>query len=518
MSQMGITTAILALAILAFLSNRIRPAIVALGVAVALFLTGVNDLSATLAGFGDPIVIYLGGLFVVSEALDSTGVTAWAGQQLTRRIGQRRSLVLIGIMAMTAILSALISVNGAVAALVPVGVMLATRTSIAPSQLLIPLAFAAHAGSMLTLLGTPINLLVSDLAVDAGARAFGFFEFALVGVPMVVGVIIIAVLLGPRLLPRRTPESAPRDLSDYAERLAGEHEVPIAQTSLSYRTGTTEIVIPPRSSFLGDLVYPGMRTESGDLVITSVRRQGQALEKATLEVGDVLLLRGAWGALERKARTTGVLAVDSPTEVRRQQVHLGPRSYLAVAVVAVMCVVLASGVLPPAIVVLIAAGILVASGVVTGAQAQASISLPTILVVAGMMPLSVAIQSTGLADLVSHGLVEIVGDSSPHLLLVCIVALVLVLGQFLSNLATVLIVAPVAVAVAESTQVSVLPMMMAITVAGAASFLTPIATPANLMVQEPGAYSFTDYWKLGLPCLLLFGVIATVLVPLIWPF
>jgi di/tricarboxylate transporter len=98
------------------------------------------------------------------------------------------------------------------------------------------------------------------------------------------------------------------------------------------------------------------------------------------------------------------------------------------------------------------------------------------------------------------------------------VVVVLVLGQFISNLATVLIVAPIAITVANSAHVSPLPMMMAITVAGAASFMTPVATPGNLMVQEPGGYRFSDYWKLGLPCLILFGAVAIFVVPLIWRF
>ncbi|MFC0672700.1 SLC13 family permease [Brachybacterium hainanense] len=512
------TAVILVAAVIAFLTNRLNPAIIALGVALSLYLTGTNSLQETLAGFGDPIVIYLAGLFVVSEALDATGVTAWAGQQLTRRIGDGRAKVLVALMIMTALLTAFISVNGAVAALVPVGVMLAARTRVSPSQMLMPLAFAAHAGSMLTMLGTPVNVLVSELSVETGSRPFGFFEFAIVGVPMLVGVILICVLLGPVLLPARHPENAPRDLSDYARVLAAEHGLRSGETDLTYEEGVVEIVIPPRSPFLGDEVHRGMRTESGDLIVTSFRRGGESIDHGTLQVGDVLLMRGAWDALERKAGHSGVLSVDDPDLIRRQSVRLGARSYVAVAVLVVMCVVLALELLPPAIVVMIAAAVLVVSRVLSFAQAQHSISLTTIIVVAGMIPLSTAIQTSGAADLVSDTLVATFGASSPRLLLVCIVLIVLVLGQFLSNLATVLIVAPVAVVVSENAGVSPLPMMMGITIAGAASFLTPVATPGNLMVQDPGAYRFGDYWKLGLPCMALYFVIATVLVPIVWPF
>ena len=511
------TAFILCGAILVFLLNKIPPAIVAVGVALALFLTGALPFEEVIAGFGDPLVIYLAGLFVVSEALDATGVTAWAGQQLVRRIGRNQAIVLVALMLLSALLTALISVNGAVAALVPVAVMLATRLKAPPSQMLIPLAFAAHAGSMLTLLGTPINLLVSDLAVEAGARPFGFFEFAIVGVPLLTGVILLSIFLGPTLLPHRTPPSAPKDLSEHAETLASTYQLDPGAARFSVDDGAIEIVIPPRSPFIGDDVHPGMPTESGDLIIVAVNRAGKHLERAQLQVGDVLVMRGTWDALEARAVDVGILPVDRPDAVRRQSVHLGLRSWISITVLAVMCTLLALNALPPAVIVLAAASVLVGARVITVNHAQASISLPTLVIVAGMTPLSTAMQTSGLADALSGWLVNTFGNSSPYLLLAAIVIIVLVLGQFLSNLATVLIVAPVAIAVSETAGISPLPMMMAITVAGAASFLTPVATAGNLMVQEPGAYRFGDYWRLGLPCLLFFGAVAVFFVPVVWP-
>src|SRR5699024_11812792 len=143
-------------------------------------------------------------------------VTAWAGQQLTRRVGEKRIAVVAAMMLLCAALTALISVNGAVAALIPVAVVLAARLGQPPAQILMPLAFAAHAGSMLTLLGTPINLMVAELAEDAGARPIGFFEFALVGLPLLAGTIAIVVLWGPRQLHTRVPEEDPPVLSRHA--------------------------------------------------------------------------------------------------------------------------------------------------------------------------------------------------------------------------------------------------------------------------------------------------------------
>jgi di/tricarboxylate transporter len=512
------TVVVLIVAVVVFIINRVPPPIVALGVALALYITGAVTFEEAIAGFGDPVVVYLAALFVVSEALEATGVTAWAGAQLIRRAGARRTTVLAALMLLVAALTALISVNGAVAALIPVGVMLAGRIGQPPAQILMPLAFAAHAGSMLTLLGTPVNLMMSDLSVEAESRPFGFFEFALVGIPLLAGTMAIVLLFGPRLLPIRSPENAPTDLSEHARTLAEHHGLEDSVTAITYSDGVTEIVIPPRSEFEGDLVYPGMLTESGNLVVVAVQRGGENLDRATLRAGDVVVLRGEWEALENRVAHAGVVAVDAPSRLRRHSVHLGPRSYAAVAVLAAMCVFLALNVAPAAIISLTAAGVMVLLRTVSVAQAQRAISLPTLLIVAGMVPLSTAIQTSGVAALISDTLLATLGAASPLFLQLGIVLVVVILGQFLSNLATVLIVAPIALTVATTADISPLPLFMGITVAGAASFITPVATAGNLMVQEPGAYRFGDYWKLGLPILALFVVVATLLVPVIWPF
>jgi Na+/H+ antiporter NhaD/arsenite permease-like protein len=191
MSDSAISFAVLAGVVILFVSGRVPVGIVAVGSALALWATGVLTLDQAIAGFGDPTVIFIATLFVVSEGLDATGVTAWAGQQLIDRAGGGRERLVILTMLLVAGLTALISVNGAVAALLPVAVVMAGRTGRPPSQLLMPLVFGAHAGSMLTLTGTPVNVIVSSAAVDAGAAPFGFFEFALAGIPLLLGAIAI---------------------------------------------------------------------------------------------------------------------------------------------------------------------------------------------------------------------------------------------------------------------------------------------------------------------------------------
>lgn len=518
MSPIVTTFLILGIAIAVFVWNRIPVGVVAVGVSLALYATGVVTFDQAIAGFGDPVVIYIAALFVVSEALDITGFTTWAGQQVVRRAGPRAPRVLLLLMLVVVVLTALISVNGAVAALIPVGVVLARRVGRSPSQLLMPLAFAAHAGSMLTLIGTPVNVLVSELGEEAGARGFGFFEFGLVGLPLVTGALLLLLLLGPRVLPDRTPEHAPPDLSRHAETLARQFALAPGEARLDRRDGLMEVLISPRSPFIGDEVFPGMLTESEELVVVAVQRGGEDLGRATLRSGDLLLLRGAWEALDRRVHDPGLIAVDSPVSIRRQAVALGPRAYAAIAVLAAMVVALASGVVPPAIAALGAALAMVLLRALSVPQAHRSISITTLLVVAGMIPLSTAIQVSGAADLVADGLLALLGDGSPRLLLLGLVIVVMVLGQFISNMATVLIVAPIALTVAETSGLSPLPFLMGIAVAGAASFLTPVATPANTMILSSGAYRFGDYWRLGLPLMLLFLAAAVLLVPVIWPF
>ena len=519
MDPVATTLVILALAIVAFMSNRVPLGIVAIGVSVALWITGILDLGQALAGFGDPTVIFIASLFVVSEALDATGVTAWAGRQVIGRAGTKRTPLLLVVCLLVAGATALISVNGAVAALIPVVVVVATRAGLPPSQMLMPLAFSAHAGSLLALTGTPVNIIVSEAAADAGARPFGFFEFGLVGVPLVVGTLLVIAVFGRRLLPERAPTTLPQDVSEHARVLREQYALPEGTELIGVRRGVTEVVVAPRSDLIGLHLFPGMVTPSGDLVVLAVQRGGEELvgTDARLQAGDTLLLSGGWDELQRNTSGPDVLVVDDPSRVRRS-VPLGAGAKRSIVILAVMVVLLATGFVPPAIAGLAAASALVLTRVVTPTQAYRSISWTTVVLVAGMIPLSTAFITTGTADVIASGLLGLIGDASPTLALAAICVLTMVLGQLISNTATVLIVAPIAVVIAADLGVSVLPFMMALTVSGAASFLTPVATPANTMVLEPGGYRFGDYWKLGLPLLLLFLLVAVFYVPLVWPF
>jgi di/tricarboxylate transporter len=211
-----------------------------------------------------------------------------------------------------------------------------------------------------------------------------------------------------------------------------------------------------------------------------------------------------------------VLVVNSPDLVRRQAVPLGAKAFPAIAVLAGMIVLLAAGLVPPAVAGLLAATAMVLLRVVSVPQAYRSVSWQTVVLIGGLIPLSTAIRESGAADDIARVLLDVVGGGGPRIVMLALFLLTVALGQFVSNTATVLIVLPVALAAAAEAHVSAQPILMMIAVAGAASFLTPIATPANMIVMGPAGYRFGDYWRLGLPVLAWWTIVALGLVPLVW--
>jgi di/tricarboxylate transporter len=597
------TAVVTAITIALFAWNRLPVIIVAIGAALALWATGAVTLEQAMAGFGDRAVLFIASLFIVSAALEKTGVTAWAGQLLIAKAGEnKRTRLLIIIMAAVGCLSALISGGGAVAALMPVVVIAAIRLRQSPSQLLMPLAFAAHAGSNLLLTGAPKNILVSEALEDAGMKGFAFAEFALVGLPLLAGTMLIILLLGKHLLPAQSSARLPADFSRHAQTLVehyglsdGVFRLRVRSTSLylgkapaeldlagdprlqliavqegatgkplrapaisvgdyllvkgeaeaianlaaekhlalreegaedeagpslfNRRSGLAEVVIPPRSALIGRAMFPGMITDSGDLVVLAVQRAGVDLETGdVLQPGDTILLEGSWKALDVHLADPDVLVVNSPDLVRRQAVPMGAGAGVAVAVLAGLVVMLATGIVPPAVAGLVSAGLLILAGTISVEQSYRAINWTTVILVGAMMPLSTAMVQSGAAQLVADHLVALTGGAGPVVFLAGLFVLTASLGQIMSNTATTMLVIPIAMAAAAGMGVSPRPILMSLCIAGAASFLTPIATSTNMMVMGPGGYSFNSYWKLGTPLMIWFFIMAVFYVPLVWRF
>ena len=524
---------ILGVALIAFASNRVPLAIVACGVSLALFLSGVLTLPEALAGFSDSTPILIASLFIVGDALDATGVTAWAARQVTNLAGTRRGRITVVISLVVAVITAFISINGAVAALLPLVVVVAVKSRIAPSRLLIPLAFAGHAGSLLTLTGTPVNILVSEAAAGAGARPFHFFEFALVGLPLLALTMATTASLGGRLLPDRSVGSAdaPSDHSAETARLKENYALPTGPL-FTADEGTLEVMLPPRSRYLGRHVHPGMSIFRGELVVLSVHssdgHEGSGAEESesrdtrgdrawNLCAGDSMLVQGPWDALERFAAGPEVVAVTEPQSLRRG-VPLGRGAKRAIAILVGMILLLVTGVVPAVVAGMLGAGAVVLSQTLSMRDAFRAVHWSTVVLIAGMIPLSTAFLQTGAAQLVADGVLSVVGTTSPHLVLLGLGLITLALGQVIANVPTVLLMIPISLSAAATLDASPLPFMMSLTVMGAAAFFTPIATPANTMILEPGGYRFGDYWRLGLPLAVVWTAVAVLYVPLIWPF
>lgn len=527
MSHATITFVILGAAVVLFVINRFPPELVAVGAALALYAVGVLTPHQVVAGFGDPAVVFIASLLIVSEGFDASGLTAWVGQQLIARAGADYRRLLVWLLVCVAVASALMTPNGSVAALIPVAVVIAVRVKRSPGTFLIPLAFSGITGSLLALSGSPVNVIVSEAAAESGHHGFGYFSFALVGIPLVAAVIMICVWLGPRLVPKRTARTIPPDLSDHARTLVDQYDIDtdamdhdhVPEGLITRESGVAEVVIPPRSSLIGERFFPGMVTSSGDLVVLAVQRNGKDRDGDTiLAVGDTLLLQGQWGALDRNLDDSEVLIVDPPDLVRRQAVPLGPGAIPAVVILIGMVALLAAGAVPPVIATLLAAGAMIGFRVITVEQAYRAIPWTAVVLIAAMFAVSVAITDSGAAAQIARVLLDAVGAAGPHVLLIGLFVLTAILGQLISSTATVLIVIPIAISAANEIGVSPRPVLMSVAVSSAASFLTPLATPANMMVMDPGGYRFGDYWKLGLCLMVVFFFAATFLVPVVWPF
>ena len=285
MNDVYVLFLIIAVVIVLFITEKVPVVIVALGTALALYFTGILDFRQALGGLGDPTTIFIASLFVVSAGLEVTGVTAWAGQFLIDKAGESRVRQLVLIMLACAALTGLISLNGAVAALLPVVVVMAVRLNRPPSQLLMPMVFASHAGSILALTGSPVNVLVSQASEEAGTGYFGFFEFAIVGVPLLAGTMAILVFLGHRLLPHKSGASMPTDLSKHARTLVEQYRLEGNAFQLRVRPSSPLIGTAPTAIDLA--AYPGL-----SLIGSQAGATGRPLTRAAIEEGDTLILRG----------------------------------------------------------------------------------------------------------------------------------------------------------------------------------------------------------------------------------
>ena len=594
---MTTTFIILGITIVLFVWGRWPADLVAVLSLLALALSGVIGTGDALAGFGNPTVVMIAALFVVGEGLSRTGVTGWGGKKLLEVARGSKTRLLVVVMAGTAGLSAFISNTGTVATLLPAVVAAAWTVGSVPSRYLIPLAFAANTGGLLTLTGTPPNIVVAQTLEQSGLRPFSFFEFALIGGPLLITALAYMALVGRRLLPSRAADQRPidatADLSDLAAAYSlGENQFRLrvrANSSLIGKTvseaalgpgygapvlriegrelapdivlqhddilvvrapdeaidrlmqelglslqppgdsteefvsseiGLAEIIPTPRSEYLGRPMVLGKIDERFGVQLLAVRRRGEPVieRELTLEFGDSALVRGTWdaiGELQRERRN--FVVVGAPEEIASEIAGLRPRAGMAVAALAGMVFLMVSGIVPTVIAALIAAAAMILGGCLSTREAYGSISWSSVVLIAAMIPMGRALETTGGASLVAEGLVSTLGNLSPIALMAGVFLLTTGFSQVINNTATAVLMAPIVIQASIGLGVSPHPLLMIVAVAASTAFLTPIGTTTNILVFSPGGYQFTDYVKVGLPLMLLFLAVSLVLVPVIWP-
>jgi di/tricarboxylate transporter len=296
MSDSNLLFLIVLVTIALFVWNRLPLVVVAMASALALYASGIQTLDQVFRGFGDPVAMFVASLFIVTAGLEATGVTAWIGQVFERLVaGSPTRLLVIGMLAV-AVLCPLINASGAVGALMPVVMLMAVRLGVQPARFLLPMAFTSGAGAHLALTGAPKNVLIADVAADYGSHAIGFFDFALVGIPLLVGTIVIVLLFGSRLVPDRKAPSLPRDLSSHARTL-------VAQYRLARDVFEMELT---QNSPLAGTPASGLGLQAGLSLVGASDAQGKPRLNGPLRPGDRILLRGTLDAARGFARANGM--------------------------------------------------------------------------------------------------------------------------------------------------------------------------------------------------------------------
>ncbi|MEZ4766966.1 MAG: SLC13 family permease [Caldilineales bacterium] len=289
---------------------------------------------------------------------------------------------------------------------------------------------------------------------------------------------------------------------------------------LSQEVGVAEVILTPRSRYAGQTVVESQIGDKYLVQVITVRR-GESLmprKETRLQFGDALLVRGKWEDIERlRSEADNFVVVGEPEALARQVVDLTPRSLIAVLTLVGMVLLMLTNAVPTVMAVLVAAAVMVITGCVAPDGAYRSINWQTVILIAAMLPMSIALEVTGGAELIANGLINTLGTIGPLAMLAGAFLLTTGFSQVMSNTATTVLVAPIVLQSAVGLGISPQPMLMMVAIGAAAAFLTPIASPTNTLVLVPGGYRWGDYARIGLPLLLLALLISLIIVPFAWP-
>ncbi len=606
---------ILVITIGLFVWGKFTPDIVALISMITLFLTGILDATETLSGFSNPTVIMIAALFIIGEGIAQTGWTAMAGKKFVEWAGKSIPKLLVIVTLGAGVLSGFVSNTGTVATLMPLTISSAWSIGTLPSKMLMPVAFGSNTGGLLTLTGTPPNIIASNALTEAGFEGFLFFEFALIGIPLLIIALLYFRFIGHKLLPKNKTNNKPINIEstlhkwieaykiddDYYRlrvrslsplintkiktwkfekkfnvsiiRLKRRHpsvlkgiaqfeEFPDPETELRYHdiltvkgdteainklmitfrlgllplepitdelknnlinqeVGMTEVIVNPNSMLVGRRYKLGEYFNKYGIQLLAASRNNKPLldKDIVIKAGDAFLLRSTWEHIDDlKQQHENLVIIGSPEGMAKNVDNLNGKSYIALGALVLMIVFMVFKIVPGSIAALISAGIILLTGCLPITKAYKGISWTSVVMIAAMIPMGIALQKTGTAQVIANGLVEYLGAIHPIMLLGGVFLLTTTFSQVINNSATAVLMAPIAILAASSLNLSPEPFMIVVAISASTAFLTPIGTTTNAMVMTAGGYKFMDYLKVGAPLLLIFFIISLILVPVIWPF
>ena len=614
---MLVTIIILVLSAIFFMIGKIRSDLIALCSLILLVLFDILTPTEALSGFSNSVVIMMVGLFVVGGAIFQTGLAKMVSGKIMRTAGKNQFLLFILVMLVTSFVGAFVSNTGTVALMLPIVVSLANSADMSPSRLLMPLAFASSMGGMLTLIGTPPNLVIQEAIVDAGLEPLSFFSFTPVGLVCIAVGIIVLIPLSKWILSRkkRQAEDEKKSHPSMAELLreyqleqrlfrvqvpadstycgkmlqeldisgkygvgileirrkistrrhffnniydhitAGPHTViqsgdilylsgdaehvsrmigdnalwkldTIYNTSESDKmnqTGVAEVLLLHNSSLHNVAVRDCGFREKFNINILGIQRNDtyyvHDLRDFRMHSGDALLIQGEWSDIARMSREQNDWVVLGQPIEQVAKVTIDRKAPVAAGIMLLMILAMIFDWVPAVMAVIIAAVLMVFTGCLRNVEdAYRTINWESIVLIAAMMPMSLALEKTGASSGISMALVSGLGEYGPLALLAGIYFTTSLMTMFISNTATAVLLAPIAMQSAVSLGVSPYPYLFAVTVAASMCFASPFSTPPNALVMSAGKYTFMDYVKVGLPLQLVIGIVMIFVLPLLFPF
>ncbi len=569
--------------------TRYRYDLVAVLAVVLLAVVGIIPPERAFIGFGHPAVITVAAVLVITRGLQNAGVvdllTRWMGI-----VGESLTLQLALLCGTVAIASAFMNNVGALAVFMPVAIRMAHKSRRSPALYLMPLAFSAHFGGMMTLIGTPPNIIMATFRAEQVGEPFRMFDFLPLGLGIAIASVLFISLVGWRLVPERRGGASSRDMFEIESYLSevhvpedselvgrpmrdvrtiteadvlivrirrGEQRLPapavfefihagdilmvradadelntfirdtgvelaesrpIGQEALqSDEITLVEAIIAPRSPLVHRTARNlSLRSRYG-VNLLAVSRHGAQLstELATLrlEAGDVLLLQGYRESIQETLQELGCL----PLAERDIQLGRPSRVLLATGIFGASMVAAASGLLAVQISMTLAACAMIIVRLLNLREAYASIDWPILILLGAMLPLGTAMEATGGARLIANQILQFGRGFSPAMMLAVVLVVTMLLSDLVNNAAAVVLMAPIAIGIAQGLSVSLDPFLIAVTIGGSCAFLTPIGHQSNVLVLEPGGYEFGDYWRLGLPLEIIIIIVGVPLVLLLWP-